>query len=265
MSKPSSGCAKRPHVQFERLRVLGVPVDRVTAPELLAYVSQRVANGPPAWAATVNVEYVMRARADSAFLDVLERANLATADSYGVLWALRRRGIDLGMRVGGSDLIWSIPAQARAEGHRVFLLGGRPGVAAEAAQRLVGALPGLQICGTHAGSPSPEDEDAIVDLVRQSKADILFVAFGSPHQDYWIARNLARSGVSFAMGVGGSLDYVAGRARRAPPWMRERGVEWTWRLMREPWRWKRMLAIPRFAWLVWREEPKQPAAGGMDW
>jgi N-acetylglucosaminyldiphosphoundecaprenol N-acetyl-beta-D-mannosaminyltransferase len=241
---------------------LGAPIDRVTGPELLEYVRERVANGPPAWAATVNVEYVMRARSDAAFLALLEQANLATADSYGILWALRRRGIDLGGRVGGSDLIWSIPAQASAEGHGVFLLGGRPGVAAAAGNRLAEAFPSLRICGTHSGSPSSEDEDAIVDLIRQSKADILFVAYGSPRQDYWIARNLARSGVSFAMGVGGSLDYVAGRARRAPRWMRERGLEWTWRLMREPWRWKRMLAIPRFAWLVWRED--QGVAGKGD-
>jgi N-acetylglucosaminyldiphosphoundecaprenol N-acetyl-beta-D-mannosaminyltransferase len=96
--------------------------------------------------------------------------------------------------------------------------------------------------------------------VRASRANLLFVAYGAPEQDIWIARNLARSGAAIAMGVGGSFDYVAGRARRAPVWMRERGLDWLWRLARQPWRWRRMLVLPRFAWLVWRQGPGAKAA-----
>jgi N-acetylglucosaminyldiphosphoundecaprenol N-acetyl-beta-D-mannosaminyltransferase len=114
-------------------------------------------------------------------------------------------------------------------------------------------IPGLLIVGTHSGSPAPEEEDSIVDLVRTSGAHILFVAFGAPQQDLWIARNLARSGAVVGMGVGGSFDYLAGTARRAPRWMQERGLDWLWRLVQQPWRWRRMLALPRFAWAVLRE------------
>jgi N-acetylglucosaminyldiphosphoundecaprenol N-acetyl-beta-D-mannosaminyltransferase len=171
-----------------------------------------------------------------------------------VLWALGRQGVHLRERVGGSDLIWSLSAQAAALGQRVFLLGGAEGVAAAAAARLQREYPGLFIAGTASGSPAAEDEGRIVDLIRRSRADMLFVAFGAPQQELWIARNLRATGVSVAMGVGGSLDYLAGAAHRAPGWMRDRGMEWLWRLLLQPRRWRRVLALPRFAWLIWQEE-----------
>lgn len=200
--------------------------------------------------ATVNVEYAVRAWQDPEFRHLLESARLATPDSTGILWALRREGIELSYRVGGSDLLWSLCLQAEEFGHRVFFLGGGEGIAAGAASRLLNAYPRLLVAGTYGGSPAPEEERNIVDLIRRSEVDILFVAFGSPAQDSWIARNLRETGASCAIGVGGSLDYVAGAARRAPPWMRKNNLDWLWRLMVQPWRWRRMLALPRFVALV---------------
>jgi N-acetylglucosaminyldiphosphoundecaprenol N-acetyl-beta-D-mannosaminyltransferase len=186
------------------------------------------------------------------FARVLEEADLATPDGAGVVWAMRRQGARQRLRVGGSDLIWSLSRLAAEEGLRVYLLGGREGVAAGAARALRQRFPALQVAGADAGSPSTQEEASIVHLIRQSRADILFVAFGAPEQDLWIARSLRPAGVSIAIGVGGSFDYLAGTARRAPVWMRERGLEWLWRLLRQPWRWRRMLALPRFVWLVYR-------------
>ena len=239
---------------FESVSVLGIPVAVVTGEEVLNFVRRRVTESRPAQAVTVNVEFVIRARGDPVFREVLEGADLATPESAGIRWALRRRGIKTPAGVGGSDLIWAICLQAAEEGHGVFLLGAVEGVAALAARRLVERFPDLIITGTHSGSPSIDEEDEIADLIRATQADILFVAFGAPQQDIWIARNLERTGVKFAMGVGGSFDFVAGVVRRAPRWMRERNIEWLWRLMQEPWRWRRMLALPRFAWLVLRED-----------
>jgi N-acetylglucosaminyldiphosphoundecaprenol N-acetyl-beta-D-mannosaminyltransferase len=207
----------------------------------------------PSQAVTVNVEFIIRARKDADFRRVLIAADLATPDSAGVLWALRRQGVRLSERVGGSDLIWSLSAQAAQFGDRMFLLGAGEGVAQVTARRLQQRFPGLQVVGAHAGSPSPEVDERIVDLVRRARTDILLVAFGAPEQDLWIARNLEKSGALFAMGVGGSFDYVAGTAKRAPTWMRKRNLEWLWRLIRQPRRWKRILALPQFAWLVWRD------------
>lgn len=233
-----------------RARVLGAPVDLVTTPCVLDFVRQRVRTRIPARIATVNVEYIMRAQADPQFLRLLEGVDLATPDSAGVLWALRRQGVQLPYRVGGSDLIWSLCLQAAEFGHRVFFLGGEPGVADQAAARLRQAYPGLCVAGTHSGSPAPEEEANIVHLVRRSRTDVLFVAFGSPRQDQWIARNLAATGASCALAVGGSLDYVAGTTRRAPVWMRKNNLDWLWRLTRQPSRWRRMLVLPRFVALI---------------
>jgi N-acetylglucosaminyldiphosphoundecaprenol N-acetyl-beta-D-mannosaminyltransferase len=122
----------------------------------------------------------------------------------------------------------------------------------------------LQIAGCYAGSPSLLERDYIVDLIRRSRADLLFVAFGAPQQDVWIARELRSTGVSVAIGVGGSFDYVAGIARRAPRWMQEHSLEWLWRLLNQPWRWRRMLALPRFVWLVWRDQQRRERPKGKD-
>ena len=237
----------------KRVDVLGVQVDAVSEDDVLRVARECIQSSASCHVVTVNAEFVMLARRSPGFAQALESARLATPDGAAVVWAMRRHHAVQERRVGGADLIVSISEQAARDGSRVFLLGGARGVAAQAARALRARYPDLQIAGTFAGSPSLEEEDAIVDLIRRSNADILFVAFGAPQQEIWIARNLAQLGVSVALGVGGSFDYLAGTARRAPMWMRDRGLEWLWRLMRQPWRWRRMLVLPKFVWLVWRE------------
>lgn len=229
--------------------MLGVPVDLVTETEVLAVARSAIERGEQAQIVTVNAEFVVMAQKSRPFLDALRAARVATPDGAGVVWALRRRGIRI-RRLGGSDLIWSLSEQAARLGHCVFFLGAGQGVAEEVARRLSLRYPGLRVGGVLAGSPGPEDEEEIAARIRESGADVLFVAYGAPEQDLWIARNLPRVGASVAIGVGGSFDYVAGKARRAPVWMRERGLDWLWRLLMQPWRWRRMLALPRFALLV---------------
>lgn len=240
--------------------VLGVPVHELTEADVLAFARDRLASKQPAQIVTVNAEFVMKARADASFLEVLRTAHLATPDGAGVVWAMRRQGAHLRDRVGGSDLIWSLCGLAALHGYRVFLLGGQPGVAAQAGRVLCAHFPGLQLAGTHAGSPAIEDEPHIKGLIREARADILLVAFGAPAQDLWVNRNLASTGAVIAMGVGGSFDYVAGRAKRAPKWMQQHGLDWLWRLLRQPYRWRRMMALPHFAWLVVRERMRKEVA-----
>jgi N-acetylglucosaminyldiphosphoundecaprenol N-acetyl-beta-D-mannosaminyltransferase len=233
--------------------VLGTPVDAVTTEDVLAFVRDHISAREPARIVTVNAEFVMLGRRNPQFREAVASAGLATADGAGVLWAVRRMGARLPSRVGGSDLVWVLSEQAASLGHRIFLLGGAPGVAAATGMRLRERYPDLNVVGTYPGSPKPSDCDHIVDLIRRSQADILFVAFGAPQQDMWIAENLLKTRVSVAMGVGGSFDYVAGVARRAPRWMQDHGLDWLWRLLRQPWRWKRMTVLPAFVWLVLRE------------
>ncbi len=131
-----------------------------------------------------------------------------------------------------------------------------PGVAEQAAARLVEQNPGLQIVGTYAGSPAPDEEDDIIARINASGADILFVAYGAPRQDIWIARNRERLNVQVAMGVGGTFDFIAGIVPRAPRWMRRIALEWLYRLYKQPWRWRRMLRLPRFVWAVIRHRER---------
>jgi N-acetylglucosaminyldiphosphoundecaprenol N-acetyl-beta-D-mannosaminyltransferase len=237
----------------ESLRILGVRVKDVTTDETLTLMVGMVAARRPCQVVTVNPEFIMLAREDRAFGEVLEAADLALPDGQGVLWAARRLGRPLRERVTGSDTVPLVAALSAKQGYRLFLLGARPGVAEAAAAALAREHPGVKIVGTYAGSPAVAEEADIIARVTAARPDFLFVAYGAPAQDLWIHRNLGRLGVPVCMGVGGTFDFVAGITPRAPLWMRERGLEWAYRLWRQPWRWRRMLALPAFAWLVLRQ------------
>lgn len=237
----------------DRLRILGVPVDAVTFEGMLDRIAAWVAAGDGLHQiCTVSPEFVMIAQGDPEFMRVLREADLCVADGVGLLFAARFLGRPLPERVTGSDGVPLIAARAARTGWKLFLLGAAPGVAEKAAAALRAQFPGVQIVGTYAGSPAPEEEADIVARVNASGADILFVAYGAPRQDVWIARNRDRLQVRVALGVGGSLDFAAGVVPRAPRWMRRLALEWLFRLLIQPWRWRRMLRLPRFVWAVLR-------------
>jgi len=232
------------------VRILGVRVDNVTMEETLALFASWIETGKPHQVVTVNPEFIMAAQLDAAFHVTLEEADLAVPDGAGLLWASRRLRQPLRERVAGADLVPQVAALSAREGYRLYLLGAAPGVAERTARALASDHPRVKIVGTYAGSPAPDEEEAIVARVRAAAPDILFVAYGAPKQDLWIRRNLARLAVPVCIGVGGAFDFIAGVTRRAPMWMRNAGLEWLHRLVYEPWRWRRMLALPRFAWAV---------------
>lgn len=200
---------------------------------------------------TANPEFVMAARQDQEFLDILQSADLCLADGIGLVWAARVIGTPLPERVPGSELVYELAAWCAAHDKSIFLLGAEPGVADAAGQIFQARYPNLTIAGTFAGSPHPKESADIVARINNSGADMLFVAYGAPAQDKWIRRYGERlTSVRAAMGVGGALDFVTGRSKRAPGWVQRLGLEWFHRLIMEPWRWRRMLALPRFAWQV---------------
>lgn len=235
------------------VRVLGVALDSLDSAQALARIEALWAAGGCHQVVTVNPELVVHAWSDPAYRAVLNGAALRLPDGVGLLWAARVLGQRLPERVTGVDTFQRLAWRCAASGRRVFLLGGRPGVAERAAARLRSSAPDLLIAGTYAGSPAPADEADILRRVRAAAPDVLFVAFGSPAQELWLARNLDRLGVPVAMGVGGAFDFVAGEVPRAPPWVQRVGLEWLFRLARQPWRWRRQLALPLFVALVLRE------------
>ena len=194
----------------------------------------------------------MLAQKDKEFKQILDHSALNLPDGIGVVWAAKRLGHPVRERVAGSDLVGLIADRAQTTGWRIFLLGAAEGVAKQAAIKLQERYPQTHIVGAVAGSPRVEDEADIAARIRSSEANILLVAYGAPKQDKWIARNLERTGVAVAMGIGGSLDFIVGTQQRAPRWMQRVGLEWLYRLVREPWRWRRQLALPKFVWAVLR-------------
>lgn len=252
---------------WPRVRILGLPVDGITYAQWLDQIGAWIAayrRQPGAQQAahicTTNPEFTMIAQRDANFYNVLSRADLCVPDGVGLLWAARRLGQPLPERVTGSDGVPRIAERAAREGWRLYLLGAAPGVADKTAHILQARFPGLQIAGVYSGSPAPEDEDDIVARVNGSDADVLFVAYGAPRQDKWIARNLPRLNVAVAMGVGGSFDFIAGVMPRAPVWMQRAGIEWLYRLILQPSRIGRMMRLPRFVLAVLRRGsgPPQP-------
>jgi N-acetylglucosaminyldiphosphoundecaprenol N-acetyl-beta-D-mannosaminyltransferase len=254
-------------IQVEAWRhaiVLGVRVDSVTQLQALDAIERMVTKrravsrgdrdrtGVVACrqVVTLNTEFVMEAQRNIAFREAINSAALVIADGIGIVWATRLGKVPVPERITGIDTVIELAKRCARSGYRLYLLGAAPGVAEQAAARLQSIAPGLEIAGTYAGSPAPDEEDAILARLDAARADILFVAYGAPAQDLWIRRNLARLPVAVAMGVGGAFDFLSGRQRRAPLVMQRLGLEWLYRLYREPWRWRRMLAIPRFMMCV---------------
>lgn len=235
--------------------VLGVRVDRLTLRQTVDAIDQMVVRHregeePCQQVVTVNPEFVMEARRNAPFRECINQAALVVADGMGIVWATRLVGKPTPERVTGTDALPEVARRCAAKGYRLYLLGAAPGVAEVAAARLQEIAPGLQIAGTYAGSPAPAEEDEIIERIQAASADIVCVAYGAPAQELWIYRNLAQLPAAVAIGVGGAFDFLSGRQLRAPGFMRQIGLEWLYRLYREPRRWRRMLALPQFAVLV---------------
>lgn len=241
------------------LYILGVRVDDITETEVLDRIESFILDGSPHQIVTVNPEFLVMAQDDRPFRDILNSADLSLADGVGLLWASRLLGKPLRERVAGSDLVYRLAQRAAARGYRLYLLGAAPGIGQKAALSLTERFPGLSIAGVYPGSPGKEEEEGIVARIRDASPHVLLVAYGAPAQDWWIHRNLERLGVPVSIGVGGALDFVSGRVQRAPHWMRNLGIEWLFRLVQEPWRWRRMLRLPHFAFLVLRQRICQSA------
>ncbi len=241
------------------LNILGVTVHEVDFEQTLAAMqgwierAKEDGDGVCRQICTVNPEFVMEARRNSVFAGALNRADLRVPDGVGILAAARLLGHPLGERVTGSDGIYRISQRAAQVGWRIYLLGAAPGVAEQTAAILTQRYPGLDVCGAFSGSPADAEWPDIRARLAAARPDVLLVAYGHPKQDLWIDKHRHELPVSVAIGVGGAFDFVAGVSVRAPVWMQRLGLEWLHRLIREPWRWRRMAVLPLFALLVLRQ------------
>ena len=230
----------------ERVNILGVAVDAVTMPEAVAAVEYYMDARAGVTVATANAEMIMRATKDAALRDVLAAAALVVPDGAGTVWAARHLGHAMPERVAGYDLVQELLRRAPATHRRVYFFGAAPGVAEKAKAKAEQLYPGIKIVGVRDGFFSEDMNDAIISDIRTARPDLLLVALGVPKQEKWIHEHLAALGVPVAIGVGGTLDVMAGVMKRAPRWMQKAKLEWLFRGMLQPKRAGRLLALPKF-------------------
>lgn len=236
-----------------KVDILGVSIDSVTMGEAVEKVLSFLDENRTHTVYTPNSEIMMAAQRDPYLKEILCEADLLVADGAGVVLASKILGVDLPEKVSGIDLARNIFASENHKPIRFFFFGGKPGVAEAAGENILKHYKGVEIVGYRNGYFSMDKEAEIIDKINSSHADILLVALGAPKQEKWIHEHKKKLNVRVCIGVGGTFDVFAGRVKLAPEFFRKNGLEWLYRLYREPRRFGRMLDLPRFMLLViWR-------------
>lgn len=233
-----------------KVDVMGVRFDNVTMDEAISTAKVLLSGDGPSYVVTPNSEIVYEAMADEGLRDLLNSADLVLPDGAGVVLGSKILKTPLKQKVAGVDFADRLLGVLAETGGRVYLLGSKPGVAELAAKKMLDQHPGLQICGVADGYF--QDEGPVIEAVNAANADVLFVCLGAPKQEKFMAAHQKDLKVQLMIGLGGSLDSFAGTVKRAPKWMIACNLEWFYRLLKEPWRFKRMLRLPKFLWAVVR-------------
>ena len=233
----TQGQSQRSQPYRAPIAILGVPFDNVTTAETLEIIAGMVASGNPHYAATANVDFIVQALEDVELRRILFDAHLVLADGQPIVWASKFFGNPLPERVTGSGLIPLLLELAEQRRWKVFFLGGTEQSVAAAAQKTRAKHPRLKLVGAYSPPFKPlleMDHSDILRRLHEAKPDVLLVAFGCPKQEKWICMNLAAAGVPFSVGVGATIDFLAGTFKRAPGWMQRTGTEWIYRMLQEP-------------------------------
>ena len=222
--------------------ILGVRFDDLSPEEMVRTAASLIQAGGFHYAVTPNPEFILAARENPAFRDALNQADLSMPDGIGVIYASKILGRPLPNRVPGIDFASALMDWMAREGLRLYLLGAKPGVAEQAGRNLEAAHPGLVVCGTHDGYF--QDPRPVIRAIQESNADVVFVCLGAPKQELWMAEYGPSTGARLMVGLGGSLDVFAGAVERAPEKWQKMGMEWLYRLLKEPKRIGRMAKLP---------------------
>ena len=225
-----------------RTDILGVGFDDLTLEEAATAGASLVEDQGFHYAVTPNPEFLLAARKDQPFRQALLDADLVLADGVGVVYSAKLLGRPLKGRVPGIEFAQALMGWMAKHGKRLFLLGAKPGVAELAAANLRDRYPGLILCGTHDGYF--KEDEPVVQAIRESGADVVFVCLGAPKQEFWMVEHGPATGAHLMVGLGGSLDVFAGVVDRAPEGFQKLGLEWLYRLMKEPKRFGRMAKLP---------------------
>jgi N-acetylglucosaminyldiphosphoundecaprenol N-acetyl-beta-D-mannosaminyltransferase len=239
----------------QRLQVGHLWIDALTFAEAIDAIDALVRDRRGGAIFTPNIDHVVNAESDPEFRAAYSRASLSLVDGQPLVWVSPLLGVRLPEKISGADLIAPVMERAAERGWGVYLLGGAPGVAPRAAEILATRY-GVKVVGQASPTIGPrgECESAILDAIRAARPELVLVAFGSPKQELFIDSHAARLHPAVSLAIGAGLDFIAGAVRRAPPWMSNAGLEWLYRLSREPRRlWRRYLVNdPKFAWILLR-------------
>lgn len=239
------------------LRLLNGRVDSLSLSQALSFVEEKIRCGDFLQIITVNSLMLLETEKDAELAEVFNSAEMVVADSVGIILAARLHGFRIQERIPGIDLIFSLCELAEKKGWKIFLLGSLPGIAEGGGKMLKNRFPNLFVCGCAHGYFSAREEEMLLKEMKEKKPQLIFVGLGSPHQEKWIHQRLStlwqRGSGMCAMGIGGSLDVISGRLPRAPIWMRRMGLEWLFRFLQEPWRWRRILKLFLFFYKVLRQ------------
>lgn len=236
--------------------IFGIRVSKVDMKTTVSYLTEAVHNRVPHQVITANPIMVMAALENPSYMEIMKSAELVVPDGTGVVWAADYCNEPVAERVAGFDLLHELLRQGESYNWRVYLLGSTPEVIRETASRLQTGYPCIVIAGYHDGYFGPDEDEQILAGIFEAKPDLLFVARGADSQEPWIAKYKSRLQIPVMMGVGGSFDVISGKSRRAPKAFQKLRAEWLYRLLKEPTRYKRMLALPKFAVKVVREKEK---------
>lgn len=227
----------------DRIDVLDISVDIVTQNQALDIIIESINEKTKLHIVTVNAEMIMLSKEDKAFKSILNSAGLVIPDGSGVIWALSRKGIKI-KKLAGIELAESMIKDIDA---KLFFFGGKEEIVKKACEKFQESTCKGKIIGYRNGYFTEKDEDNIINEINTLNPDILLVGLGVPRQEKWIAKNINKLNASVFIGVGGAFDVFSGNIKRAPAFMRSLHLEWLYRLYKEPWRWRRMLALPKFA------------------
>lgn len=240
--------------EFPTVPIFGIPFSKLNMKDTVKYLTEAVQSGQPHQVITANPIMVMTALEDPSYKKMMQSAEIIVPDGSGIVWAAQVGGSPLAERVTGFDLVHELLKIGETYRWKFYLLGSTREVIQEAAKRLQNQYPAAIIAGCRDGFFGPDQDDEVIGEIRAAAPDILFVARGADTQEPWIARHKERLGVPVVMGVGGTFDVVSGKTKRAPKAFQKMRLEWLYRLLREPSRFGRMLALPKFAVKVLREK-----------
>lgn len=230
----------------DTIKILGVKFDKLPFDEAYQKFVSFMLQDETKMIFTPNSELVMTAQEDSEFMEILNQGDLVIPDGIGIILASKIHHLDLNERIAGIDLMTKMLEYGNRCNHSMYILGGKPGVAEKAAENIKNKYANIKIAGTQDGYFDDKEELKVLDRINEIKPDMLFVALGAPKQEKWIYKHRKLLNVKVAMGVGGAVDVWAGVTKRAPLFFQKMGLEWFYRLLREPTRIGRMLKLPVF-------------------